>query len=85
MSTGEFSVYQWLDGGIQEKVRAFVDAEEAMSAAQHYTTNVSAALGLTMRVIITDSGDSTVFEWKKGEGVVFPEEYKGWQPKKIKR
>jgi hypothetical protein len=28
-------------------------------------------------VIITDGGDSTVFEWKAGAGVMWPEEAKG--------
>jgi hypothetical protein len=34
-------------------------------------------MGITERVIITDGGDSTVFEWKKDEGVVFPDLFKG--------
>ena len=69
---GEFSVYQFLDGDIQECVRSFVDAEEAVTAARHYTDNVAAKMGITKRVIITDGGDHCVFEWLAGQGVVFP-------------
>jgi hypothetical protein len=72
MSDNEFSVYQFLQGGIQERVRHFVSATEAMEAARHYTTCVAARMGITERVIITDGGDCTCFEWKQGEGVVFP-------------
>jgi hypothetical protein len=69
----EFSVYQFLTGGIQERVRHFVSAEEAVEAAFHYTSNVASKLGITERVIITDGGDCLVFEWLKGKGIVFPE------------
>ena len=41
-------------------------------AAKHYTTCVTAKIGITARVIITDQGDSIVFEWIFGKGVVFP-------------
>lgn len=71
MAEGEFSVCQFFEDGSYEYVRRFVDAEEAVKTARHYTTNVAAKLGLTKRVIITDGGDCTNFEWKFGEGVVF--------------
>lgn len=69
---GEFSVWQFFKDGTQERVRQFVDAEEAVAAAMHYTNNVAVRMGITKRVIITDGGDCTVFEWKQGEGIVFP-------------
>lgn len=68
----EFSVCQFFDDGSYEYVRRFVSAEEAMKAVQHYTTSVGARIGTTVRVIITDGGDYTNFEWKFGEGVTFP-------------
>src|SRR4051794_22175931 len=71
-NSGSFSVYQFLIDGTQEQVRSFVSAEEAVKAAHHYTHNVAAMAGITLRVIITDGLDCTVFEWRKGEGVVFP-------------
>lgn len=76
-----FSVYQFFADETYERVRRQVPAEEAVKAAQHYSASVGAQLGTTRRVIITDTGDSTVFEWKFGEGVVFPQECKGFQPK----
>jgi hypothetical protein len=73
MMHGEFSVYQFFADDSYEEVRRFVDADEAVRAARHYTTSVGAKIGTTVRVIITDGGDFTVFEWRFGQGVVFPE------------
>jgi hypothetical protein len=72
MSQGEFSVCQFFDNDTYEYVRRFVGSQEAMRAAQHYCTSVGAKLGFTRRVIITDGGDFTVFEWVYGKGVVYP-------------
>jgi hypothetical protein len=69
---GEFSVCQFFEDGSYEYVRRNVGAEEAVNAAKHYTSSVGAQLGTTRRVIITDGGDSTNFEWKYGEGVTYP-------------
>lgn len=71
-ATGEFSVFQFFEDESYEKVREFVSAEEAVRAAHHYCTSVAAQLGVTRRVIITDGMDFTAFEWRYGEGVVFP-------------
>lgn len=68
----EFSVCQFFQDETYEYVRRFVSAEEAVTAAKHYCTSVGARLGTTVRVIITDGGDCTNFEWKFGEGVVYP-------------
>ena len=72
MSESEFSVCQFFEDDSNEYVRRFVSAEEAVTAARHYTTSVGAKLGTTKRVIITDGGDCCVFEWIFGKGVVFP-------------
>lgn len=72
MSTGEFSVYQFFEDGSHEQVRRGVAAEDAVQAALHYCNCVAAKMGITKRVIITDGGDFTNFEWKHGEGVVYP-------------
>ena len=72
MSNNEFSVYQWFPDGSYERVRSFVSAEDAVSAAMFYTSNVAARIGVTQRVIITDGGDSVTWEWLKDKGVVFP-------------
>jgi len=68
----EFSVCQFFEDGSYEYVRRGVSAEEAVNAAKHYTSSVGARMGMTQRVIITDGGDCTNFEWKFGEGVTYP-------------
>jgi Rad3-related DNA helicase len=68
----QFSVCQFFEDGTYEYVRRYVDAKEAVKAAHHYCTSVGAKLGTTKRVIVTDGGDCIAFEWKHGEGVVFP-------------
>lgn len=73
----EFSVFQFFADGSHERVRHMVSAEEAVKAARHYTDNVAMRTGLTVRVIITDGGDCTVFEYKAGEGITFPPESAG--------
>jgi hypothetical protein len=77
MDGGEFSVTQFFADGSYETVRKFVSAEEAVKAMQHYCTSVGARLGTTVRVIITDGGDSCNMEWVHGEGIVFPPELVG--------
>jgi len=72
MSEGEFSVCQFFKDGKYEYVRRFVDAEDAVRAMSHYTTNVAVRMGLVERVIITDGGDSTVAEWTHDRGLVWP-------------
>ena len=67
----EFSVYQFFKDGSYERVRSLVTAEQAVTAFNHYTHNVASRIGITSRVIITDGGDSIVFEWKGGLGVTF--------------
>lgn len=68
----EFSVCQFFEDGSHEYVRRYVTADEAAKAAVHYSSSVGAKLGMTQRVIITDGGDCVNWEWKFGEGVVFP-------------
>ena len=77
MSGGEFSVYQWFPDGQYELARQFVSGEEAVKTAISLSTSVGAKLGTTVRVIITDGGDCCTWEWKRGEGIVFPPELKG--------
>jgi hypothetical protein len=71
---GEFSVYQFFLDDKYERVLDFVDAETAVKKAKSLSQSVGAKLGMTVRIIITDGGDHTVFEWKRGEGVTFPTE-----------
>lgn len=70
--SGEFSVCQFFHDESYEYVRQNVDAESAVRAFDHYMHSVAVQLGVVSRVIITDGGDCTVAEWKKGEGLIFP-------------
>jgi hypothetical protein len=72
MTDGEFSVYQFFSNGMYEDVLRFVDVETAVKTARQLSESVGAKLGMTVRIIITDGGDFTAFEWKRGEGVTFP-------------
>ena len=74
MSENEFSVYWWDAQDGQHEEKRFVSAEEAFSAVERLTKGPASLLGIVNRVIITDGGDFTNFEWKKGLGVVFPTE-----------
>ena len=71
-SSGEHSVCQFFRDGTYEYVRRYVGPKEAIDAATTYSSNVSAAIGMTRRVIITDADDCLNWEWRFGEGVVFP-------------
>ena len=76
--TDEFSVVQFFEDGSYEYVRRYVSVEEAMKAAHHYCTSVGVKMGFVKRVIITDGGDCTCFDWHSDKGIVFPpKEYNG--------
>jgi len=72
MSTSEFSVFWFDELGLSYRDASFVDAEAAVRAAKSLTDRPAARLGTIQRVIITDGGDCTVFEWKHGAGVTWP-------------
>lgn len=79
MSEG-FSVWYFSNaelGNIQECECRGVGLEEAYKWFKHHTTNVTAKVGITERVIITDSGDMIVAEWKHGQGMVWPKQEDG--------
>lgn len=74
-----FSVWYFSNadlGNIQERECRSVPLEEAKKWFYHHTNNVTAKLGLTSRVIMVDSGDMIVAEWKYGQGIVWPKEDK---------
>jgi hypothetical protein len=71
MSEELFSVSQFFADDSYEYVRRNVGAEEAVRVAHRYCNSVAADCGITRRVIITDSGDCTNFEWQYGKGITF--------------
>lgn len=76
-----YSVVQFFRDDTHEYVRRGLEAKEAVETASHYCSSVGAKLGTTTRVIITDGGDDTVFEWQFGKGVTFPPEAAGKVPR----
>jgi hypothetical protein len=71
-SEGEFSVWRFFPDDTYDSACRFVDAETAVTTAKRVTDSPAAKLGVVVRVIITDGGDFTCFEWRAGEGVTFP-------------
>jgi hypothetical protein len=74
---GEFSVCQFFKNDVHDYEVRFVDHELAVETFVRLTTNVAAKIGITQRVIITDSGDATCMEWISGKGITFPPELVG--------
>ena len=68
----EFSVYQFFPDDSYEEVLRFVEAGPRFQMAAQLSQSVGARIGTTVRIIITDGGDFTVFEWLYGEGITFP-------------
>jgi hypothetical protein len=72
MTTGEYSVVQFFADDTYEIVRERVEAKEAVETAKSFTERPAALIGIIKRVIIVDAGDFINFEWRFGEGVVYP-------------
>ena len=68
----EYSVYQFFPDERYEPVARLIGAEEAVRLAKQLSESLGARLGTTRRIIITDGGDETVFQWEYGRGVTFP-------------
>jgi len=68
----EFSVVAFYDAGWHEYIARELDAEDAVNLAKSCTAGACVE-----RVIVTDGGDHTVLEWKRGEGVTFPKSKQG--------
>lgn len=73
-SMGEetFNVVLRYADGTHEYLARWLSGEDAVLLAKHYSDKPAARAGLVREVFITDGGDSTVFLWRHGEGVVFP-------------
>ena len=72
LSAPEFSCYWWdKDGGQHEELR-FLPFRKCMLAAKRLAHGPASALGIVIRIIVTDGGDEIVFEWKPKEGMTWP-------------
>jgi hypothetical protein len=68
---GEFSVVEFYDNGYHAYVKRWLDAESAVNLAKRCTDAAAACKGRIIKVIITDGGDFTVFQWEHDKGVTF--------------
>lgn len=71
MADGEYSVYAFFPDESSMADLERVDAQTAVLAAKRLTESLGARMGTTRRVIITDGGDNTCFQWEYGKGVTF--------------
>jgi hypothetical protein len=72
ISSGEFSIYWWDNTDYCHKELRFVDAKRAVERVASLSRGPASLLGMVKRIIITDGGDYTTFEWKHGQGITFP-------------
>lgn len=68
-----FSVVQFFKDGSNERIAESISLIGATYKFRNYINTVGARIGTTVRVIITDGGDSTVAEWIFGKGITYPE------------
>jgi hypothetical protein len=69
---GEFSVWAFFADGFHFRHIEWVEEITALEGAGEVISSVAAQVGVIERVIITDGGDNTVFEWEFGLGITFP-------------
>jgi hypothetical protein len=70
----EFSVVEFFAEGTHHYVERRLRSREALMLARHCICKYETKSGHINRIIITDGGDFTVFEWEKGKGITWPEE-----------
>jgi hypothetical protein len=68
----EFSVYVFLPFDWHMPLVRFTSIEDALRVARRASEATIGPASRAERIIITDGGDFTVFEWKRNAGVVFP-------------
>jgi hypothetical protein len=68
----QFSVFTFDVTGHSSRELSFASAERAVTWARWLTEERAARFGEIVRIIIVDGGDCLCFEWRFGEGVVFP-------------
>ena len=67
-----FNVVQFFPDDNYEYVARSLPLREAMYKVYDFINRPAALIGVIARVIITDAGDRTLFEWKFREGITFP-------------
>lgn len=72
MTEKNFSVFWWDREGGQHRELYLAPIGQVTRAVKRLTTGPAAMIGFVDRVIITDGGDMTCFEWWYGKGITFP-------------
>lgn len=72
-----YNVCQFFEDGSYEYLGRALPAEVVVPMAVVACQSLGARLGTTKRVIITDEGDFTNWEWVHGKGIVYPPELAG--------
>jgi hypothetical protein len=80
----EFSVYEFFYDDTSHPVARFIGAREAVEIASKCARQACRPTSSVRRIIITDGGDNTVFEWQRHVGVTYPLNFKGWIAKEPK-
>ena len=76
----EFSVVEFYEGGTHSYVWRGITAKEALKLAAICAREALARGAREVdrriqRIVITDGGDHTVFEWTRGKGITYPEDW----------
>jgi hypothetical protein len=72
MSENEFSVWIFYTDGTHFSEWRYLDGDSAVRKAKELTQRPFVELGICEKIIITDGNDFTAFEWRPGQGVVYP-------------
>jgi hypothetical protein len=73
MNEGEFSVWIFFIDGTHFSEWRGLDAGSALAQAAELSKRPAIAAGIFVeRIIVTDSGDCTVFEWRPAQSVTWP-------------
>jgi hypothetical protein len=76
----EFSVAIFFPDDSYTYAQRWMTLEQAVHVAKRQTSKPAALIGMIKKVIITDGGDHTVFEWQYGKGITYPPEVAQQQP-----
>lgn len=69
----QFSVAVFLDNGKHAYIVRWVHDKAAVACFRRAIVVGEQSKNPPLRIIITDGGDCTVREWKRGEGITWPE------------
>ena len=67
-----FNVVQYFADGSYEYVRKNILIEEAKDVLGSCIKSVGARMGTTVKILMTDMMDFTLFHWEHGKGIIFP-------------